>query len=314
MSEAATTTATTTKRLPPSPCVGICTMNDDAGLCIGCGRDRNEITNWISHDDDQKVAIWNELPGRMAQLGATSFRLAPEPDQIAAFVRKTLEDKAGRWVMGSTGASATFDTASTIAISEDDDWVTASSGDGQGVRVKKHDRMRAFGLTLGDEQKRMMAVALVIPRGRAKLEPAESVANVGQDQHAIDPVKQSATLVDLAFGRTYSRVLVRTSDAEENNAVRPFLVDSKETSAEQVLPLLNQADIIVETALGRIESNQAITIELTAPPAKQESSVEDNLTPPDLDRFDNIQISRAFAIGAVFHAHDPAWLVGRLTP
>ncbi|MEM7748429.1 MAG: DUF1289 domain-containing protein [Pseudomonadota bacterium] len=306
--------ATTTKRLPPSPCVGICTMNDDAGLCTGCGRDRNEITNWISLDDDQKVAIWNALPGRMAQLGATSFRLAPEPDQIAAFVRETLDHRAGRWVMGSTGASASFDAKEIVDVSEDTDWVTGRAEDGHGVRVKKHDRMRAFGLTLGDEQKRMMAVALVIPRGRAKLDQNESVTVVGPDENAIDPTKRSATLTDLATGRTYSRVLLRTCEAENNNEVKPFLVQSPDEVTDQVLPLLNRADFIVETALGRIESNRSDTIELVTSPVVQEVDADGNLKPAELDGFDDIQLSRAFAIGAVFHAHDPDWLVGRLTP
>lgn len=314
MSEAATPTATPTKRLPPSPCVGICMMDDDAGLCVGCGRDRNEIANWISLDDDQKVAIWNVLPARMAQLGATSFRLAPEPDQIAAFVRQTLDERAGSWVMGATGASASFDTKETVDVSEDNDWVTGRAADGQGVRVKKHERMRAFGLTLGDEQKRMMAVALVIPKGRAKLEQNESVTTVGQDENAIDAAKQSATLTDLATGRIYSRVLLRTCDAENNNEVKPFLVQSSDGVADQVLPLLNRADFIVETALGRIESNRSDTIELVASPIAQEVDGNGNCKPVDLDGFDNIQLSKAFAIGAVFHAHDPYWLIGRLTP
>ncbi len=281
---------------------------------MGCGRDRNEITNWISLDDDQKVTVWNALPGRMAQLGATSFRLAPEPDQIAAFVRQTLDERAGRWVMGSTGASASFDATEIVDVSEDADWVTGSAADGHGVRVKKHDRMRAFGLTLGDEQKRMMAVALVIPKGRAKLEQNDGVTAIGPDDNAIDSTKRSATLTDLATGRLYSRVLLRTCEAESNNTVKPFLVQSSGEAADQVLPLLNRADFIVETALGRIESTRSDTIELVASPVSQEVDADGNIKQADLDGFDDIQLSKAFAIGAVFHAHDPDWLIGRLTP
>lgn len=314
MSETAAPTTTPAKRLPPSPCVGICTMNDDAGLCLGCGRDRDEITNWISLDDDSKIGIWNELPGRMARLGATSFRLAPEPDQIAAFARQTLDDRAGRWVMGSTGASASFDTKDVIDVSEDNDWVTGRAADGQGVRIRKHDRMRVFGLTLNDKQKRMKAVALVIPRGRARLDQNTTAAMVGQDQDAIDQANRSASLFDLAVGRAYSRVLLRTSEAEAGETVKPFLVHPATLTTAQALPLLNRADIIVETALGRIENSRADTVDLVSRSHSDDSTTDESLTDNSLDRFDGIVISQAFAIGAVFHAHDPDWLVGRLTP
>lgn len=40
----------------PSPCVGIC-QTDEKGLCLGCMRNRDERTQWISFsaDDKQKV-------------------------------------------------------------------------------------------------------------------------------------------------------------------------------------------------------------------------------------------------------------------
>ena len=314
MNQSVSPPSTPAKRLPPSPCVGICTMNDDVGLCLGCGRNRDEITGWISIDDDSKIKIWKELPERMAQLGATSFRLAPEPDQIAAFARDTLDQRAGRWVMGSTGASASFDAKNVIDVTENDDWVTAHSSDGQVVRIKKHDRMRAFGLTLGDESKRMKAVALVIPRGRAKLEQSDTMTMLGQDLDAADATNQAATLFDLAVGRTYSRVLLRARVGKASNVFQPLAGQPFASITGQLQPLLNRADIVVETALGRIESDQLNALELVASTPIEEGTADNSLTKNNLDRFENIKISQAFAIGAVFHAHDPAWLVGRLTP
>lgn len=305
---------TPTKRMPPSPCVGICTMNDEVGLCLGCGRNRHEITGWVSIEDERKIDIWKQLPGRMADLGATSFRLAPEPDQIATFARETLDERAGRWVMGSTGACANFDTKHVIDVTEDADWVTAEASHQQVIRIRKHDRMRVFGLTLGDTEKRMMAVALVIPRGRAKLEPCDAATIVGPDIDAADTDKRSATRLDLAVGRTYSRVLLRSRNAHADQILGQLVGQSFAEVAGQLKAHTDKNDIIVETALGRIESTTLDDLELVTPSAVKDNSTDDSLTKDSLDRFDGIKLSQAFAIGAVFHAYDPAWLIGRLTP
>ena len=289
-------------------------MNDEVGLCLGCGRNRHEITGWISIEDERKIDIWRQLPGRMASLGATSFRLAPEPKQIAAFARQTLDERAGRWVMGSTGACASFDTKHVIDVTEDADWVTAQASHQQVVRIRKHDRMRVFGLTLGDPDKRMMAVALVIPRGRAKLEQCDTAAIVGPDVDAAETEKRSATRLDLAVGRTYSRVLLRSRSAQADQILDRLAGQSFAEVAGQLKAHMDQNDIVVETALGRIESATWDTLELDAPLPDQDASTDGSLIEDSLDRFDGIKLSQAFAIGAVFHAYDPAWLIGRLTP
>ena len=40
-----------TKAIIPSPCTGICTMDGALGLCLGCGRTGDEITEWSSAGD-----------------------------------------------------------------------------------------------------------------------------------------------------------------------------------------------------------------------------------------------------------------------
>lgn len=55
----------------PSPCINICKMDADNGLCIGCFRTIDEITRWSRIDDAQRADILaaiarrrmeNELP------------------------------------------------------------------------------------------------------------------------------------------------------------------------------------------------------------------------------------------------------------
>lgn len=40
-----------------SPCVGICSIDGESGLCRGCCRTLDEIRAWKSASDDEKLAI-----------------------------------------------------------------------------------------------------------------------------------------------------------------------------------------------------------------------------------------------------------------
>ncbi len=46
-----------------SPCINICTLKE--GLCIGCGRNLQEIGEWASASDNRKQEILALLPARM---------------------------------------------------------------------------------------------------------------------------------------------------------------------------------------------------------------------------------------------------------
>lgn len=53
----------------PSPCIGLCKMSPDTGLCEGCLRTIDEICAWGTADDDAKRAVWAEIRRREDQLG-----------------------------------------------------------------------------------------------------------------------------------------------------------------------------------------------------------------------------------------------------
>lgn len=53
-----------------SPCVNICVMDQQAGLCLGCHRSIEEIIGWAGLGDDQRLAIMQDLPARKARLTA----------------------------------------------------------------------------------------------------------------------------------------------------------------------------------------------------------------------------------------------------
>ena len=51
-----------------SPCISVCRMADNSGLCMGCFRTGEEIAGWSSAGDDDKRAVWKLIEQRMAGL------------------------------------------------------------------------------------------------------------------------------------------------------------------------------------------------------------------------------------------------------
>lgn len=50
-----------------SPCIGICTLDDD-GLCLGCHRTSAEIARWPQMNDDERLTLMETtLPSRELQ-------------------------------------------------------------------------------------------------------------------------------------------------------------------------------------------------------------------------------------------------------
>ncbi|MGH8854400.1 MAG: DUF1289 domain-containing protein [Telluria sp.] len=50
----------------PSPCINLCKIAPDTGLCQGCLRTIEEIIAWGKADDDYKRAVWAEIRRREA--------------------------------------------------------------------------------------------------------------------------------------------------------------------------------------------------------------------------------------------------------
>lgn len=51
-----------------TPCVNICLLDDKSGLCVGCGRSGDEIARWVNMSPEQRRAIMNRLPERLARM------------------------------------------------------------------------------------------------------------------------------------------------------------------------------------------------------------------------------------------------------
>jgi predicted Fe-S protein YdhL (DUF1289 family) len=46
---------------PPSPCNNMCTIDPDTGVCDGCGRTLDEISEWGWMTAEQKLAVLRRI-------------------------------------------------------------------------------------------------------------------------------------------------------------------------------------------------------------------------------------------------------------
>lgn len=47
-----------------TPCVKVCVVDGESGLCLGCFRRLNEVAGWARMTDEERERIMAELPGR----------------------------------------------------------------------------------------------------------------------------------------------------------------------------------------------------------------------------------------------------------
>ena len=50
-----------------TPCIDVCEIDVNTGLCAGCGRSIDEIANWTAMSREERRAIMAILPARQAQ-------------------------------------------------------------------------------------------------------------------------------------------------------------------------------------------------------------------------------------------------------
>ena len=47
-----------------TPCIKVCVVDGESGLCLGCFRRLNEVAGWARLSDEERDQILAELPGR----------------------------------------------------------------------------------------------------------------------------------------------------------------------------------------------------------------------------------------------------------
>jgi uncharacterized protein len=57
-----------------SPCIRVCILDPETGLCEGCGRTRGEIARWYQLSEDERLQIMSGLEERMRAAWAVPAR------------------------------------------------------------------------------------------------------------------------------------------------------------------------------------------------------------------------------------------------
>lgn len=59
-----------------TPCVKVCVVDGESGLCLGCFRTLQEIGEWSRFDDARRAELMIELPSRRSKIAPEKLGLA----------------------------------------------------------------------------------------------------------------------------------------------------------------------------------------------------------------------------------------------
>lgn len=240
----------TTASVALSPCIGVCTLDEQTGWCMGCGRSGDEIAAWQTMSPDEQNACWDELEDRLEQLSVRVRLLPWSAEEVADWVSNTLRNEHGTWVTGVPGAVAEFPCGpSYVDESERSSSVITGRAKKASFRLKRHEKLRAF--SFGDGQ----PIVLGMPKVRSTLPVAETVTSLGADAAAIDGRFSSEFLFDFGLGRSSSRFCIRTSEPELLSALEKQCGEAWPSVMSTIgaLLLAHGPHRVVESALARIE-------------------------------------------------------------
>lgn len=59
-----------------TPCIKVCVVDGETGLCMGCYRQLSEVAGWARLTDAERDTIMGDLPGRRGRI---------RPEKLAMF-------------------------------------------------------------------------------------------------------------------------------------------------------------------------------------------------------------------------------------
>jgi len=239
----------------PSPCVGICRLDNVTGWCLGCARDRNELAGWRAFSPVEQARVWADLPRRKIILGL-GFRLRSWSGEVlmAALIDLARQPNIG-WSIGVYGAVAEFVTRNAsipeIEIGGDGGLILRTPGGSLRLRPPPGTRM----FELVGAARKLERRVLALHRSRLRAMPASGVTELGADEEAIGPAHRTERLFDLAVTRSMIRFCVRTGEASLIAALqRANGLDALDPAIGLVPALLaSSPDRVVISPIGRIE-------------------------------------------------------------
>ncbi len=250
--------------LLPSPCVGICELDEATGWCIGCGREGDELFGWGELSEREQRAIWAKLPERLTKL-ERDVRLLPWSGAALIDRLIALTTAPGTvWSVGVSGASAEFlGTADAPVVATRDRGGLVARHPGGALRIETPAGLRGFLSTRRDGAE----LVLALHNARVRTTSPSVLTELGVDQTPL-AASAPAPLFDLGVGAGGIRFCVRATDRA--------LVGLLRTATG--LPILQQPELLAVLAgasptrvllspVGRIEVTSRIPPRDGASPA-----------------------------------------------
>lgn len=66
-----------------TPCIKVCAVDGESGLCLGCFRSLQEITAWARYTDDERAIILDQLSARRQLISPEKLGLPAWPSARA---------------------------------------------------------------------------------------------------------------------------------------------------------------------------------------------------------------------------------------
>ena len=190
-----------------SPCIGVCMLDNETGVCTGCARTGMEVAEWPGADAHRKADIWAKLPERAPGLGI-EMRLMPWSSRgILEWAADTFNSRRdGVWYVGlGTSASAIATSrGEAVQIAKGDNRLTVRRGDNQ-FELVAHEKLRAFAFGSVDAPE---FVVLTLPKGRVSIAP---YAEPGFVESGAQP---EPVVYDLGVGHAGTRAVLEISNSE----------------------------------------------------------------------------------------------------
>ncbi|WP_372784303.1 DUF1289 domain-containing protein [Phenylobacterium sp.] len=75
MSEPAAQPPSGPPRAIATPCIKVCVVDGESGLCMGCYRQLSEVAGWVRLTDEERARIMQELPARRSRISPAKLAM-----------------------------------------------------------------------------------------------------------------------------------------------------------------------------------------------------------------------------------------------
>ena len=182
-----------------SPCIGICRIDDDRGVCLGCARTLEEIAAWGQASATRRLEILSKASGR---------RL----DAIGATIARNLADASIAWILGSFGAIAEFMWSPGETLHQPDILARVTGRGAIRIALPADVQWVPYKTPSRDPARRRSATALCLPHEACAMTGRTVVTELGPDEDALRDEDRRAILFDVGLAQHQVDAMVRTAD------------------------------------------------------------------------------------------------------